>query len=389
MKKIITIVLAMVMVLSLCTLNAFAAEDYEVDLSAAPLVGGSGGEHAPHGYPGVDTLLLGYGNVVTLGNLNLGDYSACEITYATDLGYVAQKEGMKIPANFSLKSNNVCIGAATQDPQNDGLLAQADCIDVDKENLHNPSGSGWGQDERVCTIDLTNVDYSGEVWLTHFNSTGNEALVVGIKFVAKEEQSAGGLRSFDSAKGDKLSYDQILVNGAEIANGNDAVIAAKTLVDGSDGSISTIAMHGWFGNANSKIVSYGYTIDGGEPVYGDFAVAAEQDVINAGGESRYTVSVDVTGLQDGENHEIWVVVKLENGDIVKLDRYDNRGQEGAKDREVYVIYKAPKTEAPSTQPDTQPETQQPQTGDAAVAMFAVLAILAMGAVVVFAKKRSF
>ncbi|MBO7406149.1 MAG: LPXTG cell wall anchor domain-containing protein, partial [Clostridia bacterium] len=33
--------------------------------------------------------------------------------------------------------------------------------------------------------------------------------------------------------------------------------------------------------------------------------------------------------------------------------------------------------------------EQPQTGDAAVAMFAVLAVLAMGAAVVFAKKRSF
>ncbi|MBR7062679.1 MAG: LPXTG cell wall anchor domain-containing protein [Clostridia bacterium] len=158
---------------------------------------------------------------------------------------------------------------------------------------------------------------------------------------------ADGLRDFDSAKGDKLSYDQILVNGAEIANGNSAVIAAKTLVDGSDGSVSTIALHGWFGNANAKIASYGYTIDDGEPVYGDFAAAAEQDVINAGGESRYTVTVDVSGLQDGAEHMIWVVVKLDNGDIVKLNRYDNRGQEGGKDREVYVNYKAPLTE---TQP---------------------------------------
>ena len=36
-----------------------------------------------------------------------------------------------------------------------------------------------------------------------------------------------------------------------------------------------------------------------------------------------------------------------------------------------------------------PQTQPPQTGDAAVAMIAVLAVLAMGAAVVFAKKRSF
>ena len=217
-------------------------------------------------------------------------------------------------------------------------------------------------------------------------AVGEYTLIVGTGVAA---QPSGGLRDFDSAKGDKLSYDQILVNGAEIANGNDAVIAAKGLVDGSDGSVTTIAMHGWFGNANSKIASYGYTIDGGEPVYGDFAVAAEQDVINAGGESRYTVTVDVSGLQDGAEHTIWVVVKLDNGDIVKLNRYDNRGQEGGKDREVYVNYKAPLTETP---PETQPTTggeEVPKTGDAAVAMFAVLAVLAMGAAVVFAKKRSF
>ena len=386
MKKIITIVLAMVMVLSLCTLNAFAAEDYEVDLSAAPLVGGSGGEHAPHGYPGVDTLLLGYGNVVTLGNLNLGDYSACEITYATDLGYVAQKEGMKIPANFSLKSNNVCIGAATQDPQTDGLLAQADCIDVDKANLHNPSGAGWGQDERVCTIDLTNVDYSGEVWLTHFNSTGNEALVVGIKFVAKEEQSAGGLRDFDADK-DKQYFDAIFVNGEIKANGNDEVAALKAMVDGSNGDISSLGLFGWFASG-SPISQFGYIVDSNDPVFSDDFVTGygsdeEKATIEgtlAGGR-RYLVTVDLSSLQDGNDHVIKVVAKLENGDIVIFNR---------PNREAIVNYKAPKTETPpETQPATQPETQQPQTGDAAVAMFAVLAILAMGAVVVFAKKRSF
>jgi LPXTG-motif cell wall-anchored protein len=43
---------------------------------------------------------------------------------------------------------------------------------------------------------------------------------------------------------------------------------------------------------------------------------------------------------------------------------------------------------PGTAPATQPETV-PQTGDFSVAMFAVIAILAMGAAVVFMKKRSF
>ena len=62
--------------------------------------------------------------------------------------------------------------------------------------------------------------------------------------------------------------------------------------------------------------------------------------------------------------------------------------------EVYGAYAvpAPAETEPATQPATQPATggqEQPQTGDFSVAMFAVLAVLAMGAAVVFAKKRSF
>ena len=146
-------------------------------------------------------------------------------------------------------------------------------------------------------------------------------------------------RDFDSAKGDKLSYDQILVNGTQIANGNSAVIEAKQLIDGSDGSITTVAMHGWYGNASAKIISYGYMIDGGEPVYGEFKVATEDDVIAAGGESRFTVTVDVTGLNDGGTHKIQVVAKLDNGDVVILNRF-----ESGKDRDVYVNYKAAQPE---------------------------------------------
>ena len=169
-----------------------------------------------------------------------------------------------------------------------------------------------------------------------------------------------------------MSYDQILVNGAEIANGNDAVIAAKALVDGSDGSIQTVAMHGWYGNSGAKIESFGYMIDNKAPVFGDFRVGAEQAVIDAGGEARYTIVVDVSGLKDGKTHKIQAVVKLDNGDIVKL----NRNADG-KDRDAYVNYKAFLEES------------QPTTGDATVMLFAVVLVLALGAAVVFAKKRAF
>ena len=69
------------------------------------------------------------------------------------------------------------------------------------------------------------------------------------------------------------------------------------------------------------------------------------------------------------------VVKLTNGAIVKLD-------------ETLVAT------GPATPPNTSftfigvPE-EVPATGDMTVAMFAVIAVLAMGAAVVFMKKRAF
>ncbi len=156
-------------------------------------------------------------------------------------------------------------------------------------------------------------------------------------------------RDFDAAEGDALSYDQILVNGSEIANGNANVIAAKQLIDGSDGSITSVSMHGWYGNANLAIDQFGYMIDGGEPVFGEFKVATEDGVLTAGGPyaSRFTITVDTAELPAGSDHTVRAVAKLENGDIVILNRVDNPGEANEKDRDVYFVYRP---EAPDHEP---------------------------------------
>ena len=158
----------------------------------------------------------------------------------------------------------------------------------------------------------------------------------------------GATRDFSKAYGDALSYDQILVDGTEIANGNSAVIAAKKLIDGSDGSKTSVTMHGWYGNKNLEIASFGYTVDGGEPVFGDFKVATEDAVKSDsnGGPyaSRFTITVDVTGLEKGKDHTIRAVAKLSDDEIVILNRVDNPGQENEKDRDIYVVYRAEKLE---------------------------------------------
>ena len=309
------------------------------------------------------------------GSFDAVNYGGISIGYA---GWVAAKQEI---AGFGYMINDKVVllpGGATAN--GDGLEAtirswggdfansyiQAFCVYVPIQDLYDTN--------TVCAVvqlaDGTVVKLNPP---TTDPDMINDTTVVLKCAAAPVQPSEGGLRDFSSEKGDALSYDQILVNGEQIANGNDAVIQAKQLVDGSDGSVNTIAMHGWFGNKNSKVESYGYMIDGGDPVYGDYKVETTQDVIDAGGDSRYTVPVDVSGLKDGKTHTLRVVAKLENGDIVILNRNENN-----KDRDVYVNYKAVLVEEP-----------QPQTGDAAVALFAVILAAAMGAAVIVMKKRAF
>ena len=237
----------------------------------------------------------------------------------------------------------------------------------------------WGEDPVFTYACSSQKAKYVQLFVTKVSNPGDGQFYAGLgefEIFATEVSEAApavteGLRDFDKEKGDALSYDQLLVNGAVIGEGNEdkgenGVPAQKQLVDGSDGSVQKIGMYGWFGNKNSKIASYGYMIDDGAPVYGDFAVEASEDVINAGGESRFLVEVDLTGCTDGKTHKIQVVAKLENGEVVKLNR-----SEPNKDRDVYVNYKAQLVETPV---DDQPSTPaSPATGDVSVAIFAVAA----------------
>ena len=237
------------------------------------------------------------------------------------------------------------------------------------------SSNKWDGNGTIARFDMmagSGTDWAIDIAEIAFFTSEDAATEYG---EAGGAQVEAGLRDFDSAKGDHMSYDKIYVNGDEIADGNDAVIAAKALVDGSDGTIENVAMYGWYGNDNSKIESFGYMIDNNDPVYGEFKFEpTEQAVIDNGGESRYKIVIDVTGLKDGKTHKIQAVAKLENGEIVKLNRNDN----GTKDRDAYVNYKAVKVEEP-----------QPTTGDMTIALIAVVAVLAVAAVVVISKRKAF
>ncbi len=208
-----------------------------------------------------------------------------------------------------------------------------------------------------------------------------------------------------NADTDKQYFDQILVNGEEKANGNDAVAALKALIDGSDGSIETITMFGWFGLVDTAtpfsemLDSFGYVIDDGKPVFDkSFTVAeTEQEVLDGNG-MRYRITANVSKLKDGETHVIKACVKLTNGDVVLFNR---------ENREAIINYKAPvpatpePTEVPTENPTDEPtgatdpeattprqdtgDTNEPSTGCGSV--IGIGWIVALAGVVCVAKRR--
>lgn len=181
MKKIVSVLLAAALVLSLFAIPAMAAQDVEIDLST---IAQAKAEYDAHGFPGQSCIMYDYGLVVNLGSFNLADYSAIEVSYATDKGFIAKKDGMTQISCFAIMNENTTIGQAT-DPtysNEDKIIAKADCADAE---VLNPDAANWGQNERTATINLAGSTFNGDIYLVHFNSTENQALVTGVKLIAK------------------------------------------------------------------------------------------------------------------------------------------------------------------------------------------------------------
>ena len=125
--------------------------------------------------------LLGYGVAIDLGAIDLSKYSAVKITYGCDGGPGTE-------ANFAaasslaigLKSTNTTYGQETTD-NFDGDIAHTDMVF---------SSSGWAGGAREAVVDLTTVDYNGNVWVAVHNPTGTELAISAIVFVGAEIPAA-------------------------------------------------------------------------------------------------------------------------------------------------------------------------------------------------------
>ncbi len=198
-------------------------------------------------------------------------------------------------------------------------------------------------------------------------------LIVVEPAATEPETEPAGEYTYNNASFDSFFVNDVLNFGKDDGAASDKLDEVDRTVDGSDGSVTKLVLRGWIGFAE-EIESFGYQVNG-KNVFGDFAATTEDAVKKAGGEnaSRFQIEIDASALK-GTN-KIVAVVKLTNGAIVKLD-------------ETLVAT------GPATPPNTSftfigvPE-EVPATGDMTVAMFAVIAVLAMGAAVVFMKKRAF
>ena len=140
--------------------------------------------------------------------------------------------------------------------------------------------------------------------------------------------------------------------------------------------VDKVNFHGWVA-ANEPITKYGYRVDGGEIVYFEGELGGDDaDSVAIMGAAK-----GLFGEEDGNGYRYSHDIPLDEGEHT-LELIALCG-----DEEV-AFFTINYTRAAAEQPVTEPETQ-PQTGDAAVAMFAVIAVLAMGAAVVFVKKRAF
>ncbi len=89
-----------------------------------------------------------------------------------------------------------------------------------------------------------------------------------------------------------------------------------------------ISIYGWAGWAGSQIVSYGYRINDGEIVSdASFLQSAEQGVIDAGGQSRYTITVPLEKITDTMLLRFYIL--LEDGTEVEMIRFWALGSEEA------------------------------------------------------------
>ncbi|MBO4869250.1 MAG: hypothetical protein J5585_06020 [Clostridia bacterium] len=170
--------------------------------------------------------------------------------------------------------------------------------------------------------------------------------------------------SYDELKYDdtQMCYDGVYKKLAELED--------KTILNFEKGAVSNISMFGWVRLSENieDIQGFGYSIDGGEVVTGDFIYDRAAELSGAGfpGGQGFLVTVPVADLEAGE-HSIDVYVIASDGTQIKVVKVKNDVE-----YQVGVTFTVTATETEPEEPG-----DNPGTSDVAVVALASLAAIAL------------
>ena len=187
-------------------------------------------------------------------------------------------------------------------------------------NPHPDVGYGWFV---LGTSDPIDNGYPVTIEGTHTLGTPAEghpdSLTAPLMFLVLAE-SAEDLPA-DPAVLHAMSFNTVWVDGTQICDIGDAL--AYLAENPIDGDIASLAFRGWAWIDNSTIESFGYSIDGGEPVFDAAFTQDRPDVYAQPGATADVANgfniqgIDVSGLATGE-HTATLYVKAADGTVVEI-----------------------------------------------------------------------
>lgn len=117
---------------------------------------------------------------------------------------------------------------------------------------------------------------------------------------------------------DTVGYTAVGESEVTLKDGQADVFLEENPQSFAVGKLESVYLRGWTGDTD-KIETFGYKIDDGEFVAGEFSQATEEAVLGAGGEfaSRFKVVIPVKSLSPGE-HTATAFAKLEDGRVLEV-----------------------------------------------------------------------
>ena len=132
------------------------------------------------GYMG-PILSMEYDKVISLGTLDLSKYSMIRIEYGCDGSPLTEER-------FAALTNGATIGLKNEATS----YGKVNEYNMEGDIAHTEmtfSSSSWAGGARWAEIDLTNVNYNGEVWFAIHNPEGTGIAVSAIQFVLAETEA--------------------------------------------------------------------------------------------------------------------------------------------------------------------------------------------------------